>query len=276
MNCFNQGEGFVSKTKKVLVIGDAHAAPNQCLKRFNAAGRLAAEARVDAVVDIGDFADMESLLDIESGRKSDASIDGKRLDADIAAAVEARDRFKAGMDQKAKGKRWKPRLVATIGNHEGPRIDRLKAVLPQIGDLVNVDDLGYSQYGWEAYPHFEPAWVEGVAFCHSWKARASSRPIGGVNFSRAVSNAYPGEFSRVSGHSHKFSVGSFSNGMRGSSPHYVIEAGCFFNVDSPLHAWARGDVSGWTSGLLLLEVQDAYVRGVNFIDYARVLKEWAK
>ena len=97
-------------TSKILVIGDAHAKPGVSNRRFDWLGKFIADTKPDVVVDIGDWADMESLSSYDKGKRS---FEGRRYKRDVEAAIDARERVNYGM----RGMSRRPTLVALTGNH---------------------------------------------------------------------------------------------------------------------------------------------------------------
>ena len=50
-----------------------------------------------------------------------------------------------------KDKRWNPRLVFTLGNHEN-RIERATNADPKLDGLISYKDFQLEEFGWEVYP----------------------------------------------------------------------------------------------------------------------------
>jgi hypothetical protein len=75
-----------------------------------------------------------------------------------------------------KKKRWNPRLVLTLGNHED-RINRAVNYDRKLEDLMSIDDLGYERFGWEVIPFLKPIIIDGVAYAHYFCSGVMGRPI---------------------------------------------------------------------------------------------------
>jgi len=110
----------MSRFKTHLVIPDAHAKPGVSNSRFDLLGKHILATKPDVIVNIGDFADMESLSSYDKGKKS---AELRRYKADVEAAKDALAKTFAPMEeynkqQRKNGKKqYKPRMVMTIGNH---------------------------------------------------------------------------------------------------------------------------------------------------------------
>lgn len=164
---------------KILVIPDTQVKPNQSVDFLRWIGEYAAVKKPDVIVQIGDFADMESLSSYDVGKKS---FEGRTYKADIEQA-------KLGMatlmqpikDEQQKlidnhKPRWNPRLILTLGNHEN-RIDRAIDYDRKLDGLISVNDLEYEKWGWEVYPFLEVVVVENIAFSHYFTSGVMGRPV---------------------------------------------------------------------------------------------------
>lgn len=191
-------------TKQILVIPDSHAAPNESLARFDWIGQLIAERQPDIIVDIGDRADLASLSTYDKGTKG---FEGRRYKDDIRAVHEANELLEAPMRElnekliRGKRKRYRPRKIITMGNHE-QRILRACNAQPELDGVLSYDDLGYEALGWEVCDFLEAVEVEGILFSHYFVSGVMGQPIGGVNAAR--SHLLKIHKSCISGHSHLF------------------------------------------------------------------------
>ena len=262
------------KTSKVhLVIGDSHAHCEEGNQRFEALGRMVKDIKPDCVIDIGDSADMSSLLGIETGSKSPI-FEGFSYWKDINAYHDAKGRYHHYL----KGSRNHPRHVRLIGNHED-RITRLLDVEPRFRGVIGLEDLEDEEFGWEVVPFLEPIGIDGVAYSHYFKSPGSKRPISGVVPTRAVLLKYPGSFTRVFGHSHSF--GFFEDAEGSPGDHFrkisVLNAGCFFSPKMSGMRWSGTDKNRWRSGILLIDVEsNGQLRSFKWFDYWDVLREWGR
>lgn len=177
---------------KIVVIGDLHAHPDYDLKRFEEAGRLVAQEQPDVVVQIGDWADMCSI----NSHGSKLELESRRLREDIEVTRESLALFD---DPIRKRKKKLPRKVLTKGNHEF-FIDRLVAQHPNLQSSVSVEQLGFSEFGWEVHEYRRAVEIAGFHFVHhlgsqTGRAARVDSPSNGV---RAMG------VSTVVGHSHTY------------------------------------------------------------------------
>jgi hypothetical protein len=257
-----------------LIIGDAHAHCEEGNQRFEALGRMVKSIKPDCVIDIGDSADMSSLLGIESGSKGPI-FEGFSYWKDIDAYQDAKERYHHYL----KGVSKYPRHIKLTGNHED-RITRLLAIEPRFIGVLGMEDLGDDDFGtngWELYPFLEPILVDNVAYSHYFKSPGSNRPISGVVPTRSVLMKYPGSFTRVFGHTHSFGFFEDADGAPGDHFKKIssINAGCFFSQKMSGMRWSGTDKNRWRSGILVIEVEsNGQLRSWRWVDYWDVLKEW--
>lgn len=233
----------------VLVIGDSHSAPHQSLRRYRWLGRLCADLQPAVIVDIGDWWSMEALSAFE--RPGSLRFEGRRYWEDIDAGVAAQEVFRDGLER---GKRYKPRLIRTLGNHEH-RITKAGEADARFIELFTLDDLRSERYGWEQYPFLRSAIVGGVHFSHYFCSPGTGRAIAGngANPPRLLFQKH--KIAAVWGHSHTFS--HWIEPAYDGAFFHVANAGCFFEHDEP---WAGEDNRRWNRGLLYLR----NVRGGTF------------
>lgn len=153
---------------KVIVIPDVQSKPYDDFTFLTWVGKFIADEQPDVIVQIGDFADMESLCEYDKGKKS---FEGRSYKKDIEAARDAMAHLMAPILKKQvklesnHRKRWNPSLVLTLGNHEN-RINRAVELDRKLEDLISVKDLGYESFGWEVIPFLKPIVINGVLFVH--------------------------------------------------------------------------------------------------------------
>ena len=164
---------------KILVLPDAQVKPDVDISYLGWIGQYIVDKKPDVVVNIGDFADMQSLSSYDVGKKS---FEGRRYKDDIEAAhigmdllldplVKYNERAVSNHD-----KRYNPRLVLTTGNHEN-RINKAINNDPKLDGTIGVEDLNYEEFGWEVYPFLQPVTIEGVSFCHYFPSGVLGRPV---------------------------------------------------------------------------------------------------
>jgi hypothetical protein len=164
---------------KHLIIPDCQVKPGVDISYLKWIGEYAAEKKPEVIVCIGDFADMPSLSSYDVGKKS---FEGRTYKADVESTKEAMNLLmKPIKDEQErlirnKDKRWNPRLILTLGNHED-RINRAINLDRKLDGLVSVGDLGYEELGWEVHPYLEVVVVDGVAYSHYFTTGVMGRPV---------------------------------------------------------------------------------------------------
>jgi hypothetical protein len=164
---------------KHLIIPDCQVKPGVDISYLKWIGEYAAEKKPEVIVCIGDFADMPSLSSYDVGKKS---FEGRTYKADVESTKEAMSLLmKSIQDEqqrliKNKDKRWNPRLILTLGNHED-RINRAINLDRKLDGLISVGDLEYEKLGWEVHPYLEVVVVDGVAYSHFFTTGVMGRPV---------------------------------------------------------------------------------------------------
>lgn len=208
---------------KFIVIPDVQAKPSDDFTFLKWVGNFIADEQPDVIVQIGDFADMESLCEYDKGKKS---FEGRSYKKDIEAAQTAMAYLMAPILKKqvklelGHRKRWNPRLVLTLGNHEN-RINRAIELDRKLEDLVSVYDLGYWQYDWEVIPFLQPIVIGGVAFSHYMCSGMMGRPV-----SNAKLLCEKMHMSTVVGHQQGRDI-AFSNRADGKRITCIIAGSCY-------------------------------------------------
>jgi hypothetical protein len=164
---------------KIMVIPDGQVKSGVPMSHWTWAGKYAALKRPDIIVNLGDWADMESLSSYDKGKKS---FEGRRYKKDIDSIKKAITMFEKPIndlnDELAKQhkKRYNPRKIITLGNHEH-RIVRAVESSPEYEGIIGLDDLPYKEHGWEVYPFLQVVIIEGVAFSHYFTTGIMGRPV---------------------------------------------------------------------------------------------------
>ena len=143
----------------IAVIPDCQVRDGVPTDHLTWAGKYITAKRPDVIVCIGDFADMPSLSSHDTGTRA---FEGRRYRKDIDAARRGMDKLITPLGQ-AKG--YSPRMVLTLGNHED-RITRTIESDAKLDGTISLDDLEYSEAGWQVYPFLKGVKIGGVTFCH--------------------------------------------------------------------------------------------------------------
>lgn len=164
---------------KHLIIPDTQVKPGGTYEHLTWAGEYAVEKKPEVIIHIGDHWDMPSLSVYDVGKKG---FEGRKYTDDIGAGKEALLAFMAPINaynkkaKKDKKKRYKPRLVFCLGNHE-QRIERAVESDRKLEGLISYDDLGLEEMGWEVYDYLEPIVIDGVAYSHFFTSGVMGRPV---------------------------------------------------------------------------------------------------
>lgn len=228
--------------RKILVVPDAHARPNESNRRFDALGNFIVDKRPDVVVSIGDFADMGSLCSYDRGTRS---AEGRRYQEDVECSADAISRVMTPVDAAyRKSKRKRPEFYITLGNHEN-RIDRAANQSPELYGKLSIDDLKFKEHGWSVVPFLSPLVLEGICFIHYLPSGPLGRPTSGVNHARSL--VLKGMMSVVVGHSHQRDF--YETTRIDGNKMFGLVVGCY---DEGEHSYAEGTQQNWWSGLVML------------------------
>lgn len=161
------------------IIPDAQVKPNVPLDHLEWCGEWLADKKPDVIVCLGDFADMESLSSYDVGKKS---FEGRRYTKDIEVARKAMDILMKPIRQEqyrlieGKRKRWNPKLILTLGNHE-TRINKAVDNDSKLEGLLRIEDLGYEEHGWEVHPYLQVIVQDGICYSHYFTSGILGRPV---------------------------------------------------------------------------------------------------
>jgi hypothetical protein len=246
----NDQDYSLTKTKTgktILVIPDSHDDPLVSQERYEWLGKLIVKLRPDIVVELGDFADLNSISHYDKGT---VRAENKRLERDITSAKEARRLLTAPLRQlqqaqrSSKHKVYKPRLIALAGNHEY-RIQRYMEDNPTLYGMWTQDVSGAKEQGWEFYNFGEVVEVEGIKFCHFFTKRSSNKGYSGDYMTMHMVRDI--QQSCIQGHSHRFEFRTFKTPF--GKPVNVVVAGCYFGHHQD---YAGNDNNSWWRGVLVL------------------------
>ncbi len=158
---------------RVAFLPDVQAKPKVSTRFLTWAGQYLADQRPDLILQVGDFADMESLSTYEDG--GSLSAQSKRYIADIDASKRAMD---ALLTPIAKVRGYNPRKVLTLGNHEHRIVRAVESNPRHLEGVFSLADLEYEKFGFEVFDFLRPVVVNGVAFSHYFCSGQMGRPIG--------------------------------------------------------------------------------------------------
>jgi hypothetical protein len=200
--------------RKHMVIPDCQVTPDSPTDHLDWIGRYIVDQKPDVIVQIGDFADMESL----STYASQKEIEGKRYRKDIDCARTAMMRLMKPLKDynqrmvNQKGKQYKPEMHLTLGNHEY-RIHRAIGNRSLMDGWMGLQDLGYEDFGWTVHDYLRPVTIDGITYAHFFANPMSGRPYGGQSIDTRLKNI---GFSFTMGHQQVYMSGErpLNNGKR--------------------------------------------------------------
>lgn len=165
-------------TKKILVLPDVQAKEGVDFSYLSKIGQYVCDKRPDAIVCLGDFADMPSLSSYDIGKKA---FEGRRYSKDIFAAHMAQASLFGPLlalqaqQRRNKQKVYEPFKVMLLGNHEN-RIDRAINNDAKLEGLISTDDLCYHNYWDNVHSFLEVVTMNGIAFSHYFVTGVAGRP----------------------------------------------------------------------------------------------------
>lgn len=199
---------------RIAVIPDVQAKPGVDPRYLTAVGKYIAEKRPEVIVQLGDFADMESLSSYDKGKRK---FEGRRYTKDIDAAQRAMD---ALMWPIARAAGYTPRLELFLGNHED-RINRATNDTPELHGLISTDDLPYKDRGWRVHPFLEVEVIRDIAFSHYFTSGVMGRPV-----TTAAALLSKKHMSCIAGHQQGFMM-STANRADGKMLTGIIAGSCY-------------------------------------------------
>jgi hypothetical protein len=262
----------IPSTNKVLVIPDPHAHPDYDNDRFTALGRYIEEVQPDAIICLGDFADMESLSSYDKGKKS---FEGRRYKRDIRAAIDAQEELFSGItrinQQKAKlhKTRYRPLTLMAVGNHEG-RIDKAVNDHPELEGTIGVEDLRFQDF-WDYVVQFkETAVLNGTLISHYFVSGVKGAPIGGENPGKMLLRK--NHMSSIQGHAHYYDM---CNETRGDGRHMFGLVGGHYSHDDMVEGWNRDTKKFWRACVhLFTNLNEGSYDEYQFISQQSLLEKY--
>lgn len=257
-----KGCGYI----KVATIGDMHDSPFLGKSRFTALGQWIVRYQPDYVVQIGDWATMDSLnthIDnstTEAKTKPTFTMDLDSLKESLEALHAPIEAHNARCTRKNGLKPVKPKFVFTMGNHEA-RMLAYGNRNPEVGaDFHNRFVNIMNSFGWEVVPYKEYYYIEQVAFTHA-PHNGMGKPMGGENTSTNAANKLTHDL--VHGHTHRGQV--IRKPKIGDQNAFVtvIDLGTALPYGH-IEDYAKHGVCGWTWGAWELLIRNR-IEAWNFV-----------
>jgi predicted phosphodiesterase len=230
--------------KKHMVLPDAHFYPGDDFERAEMAGAFALKHKPDTVVCLGDWADMPSLSSYDVGKKS---FEGRRYSEDVQASRDALAAFDKPINEynlrQAKNRKvqYKPKKVMLGGNHDEGRILRVIEMDPRMEGTIDLDDLGFEEYGWDYQPYLLSKEIDGILYNHYFISGVMGNSISGENPAKTIIKK--NMHSSTAGHSHLKDEANVATPL--GKMVYGLVAGCYFEhsmvyARAVEHLWWRG------------------------------------
>ena len=232
-----------------LIIPDCQVRPGDDLSFLSWIGQYIIDKKPDVIVHLGDFADMPSLSSYDVGKKS---YEGRTYKDDVDVAYEGmmslfKPIFAYNRRQaENKKKQYKPKLVLTLGNHEA-RIDRAIELDRKLEGLISIEDLGYTDFGWEVVPFLKPIFIDGICYCHYLCSGAMGKPIAAAHLILQKKHN-----SCVVGHQQGRDV-AYSHKADGSQITAIIAGSCYLHDENYLNVQTNNH---WRGVIMLNEVNN--------------------
>lgn len=239
---------------RVLAIGDAHDDPHLPKDRFRWFGAHAKEMGADYVVQIGDWATLDSLNSHIPNDTLQAKTKSPFVD-DLASLQQSLDAFDAGLAGHACKKH------ITLGNHER-RAWIYEDQNPESAGLLTGPLLAaFEARGWTTSPYGQFWYLGGVAFVHV-PLNTLGKAYGGQKAeSGAIANAAVHDI--VFGHTHR--ERKHTEPKLGPFNHVnIVNLGCALPYGH-IEKYAEHNLNGWTWGVYELRIRGGHVEGAKFV-----------
>ena len=242
----------------VVVLGDAHDDPRLDKHRFFYMGRYIRQVEPDAVVQIGDFATLDSMCKYPPVSFNEMYGRPITITEDLESFNNALQALKEGMGdfEPPYGK------AVTLGNHEARMFSgaiRAQEQRAGFGDLAFSSYCKLLQaYGWTITDYGDFIFLGGVGFTHAPFTKMG-RPYGGKTAERQVASA--SRFDIVMGHSHEHKVAT--EPKIGGDWNRVINAGCTL-PEGYVENYAKHSNHGWSHGVLRVHIRDGHIKDYNW------------
>ena len=163
-----------NESRSHCMIPDCQVTPDTPTNHLEWIAQYIVDKQPDVIVNIGDFADFESLSSYDKGRKAS---EGRRVLADFDAANKA-NKLLTDPINAAEG--YNPEMHLTLGNHEN-RVNRAVEADASLDGFLSLDNLNYADTGWTVHPFLDQVVLDGVAYSHFFANPMTGKPYGGTN-----------------------------------------------------------------------------------------------
>jgi hypothetical protein len=239
-----------SEKLRLICIGDAHDTPAIPDKsRFELIGQYVRSIKPDVVVQIGDFADLDSL----NSHVPNQTLDGKlkpSFESDMGSFNLALQAMSLDGIEKH----------CTLGNHER-RLWLYEQNNPEMaGKLSATIDSIFHNNGWTYSPYGQITYYGGVGFVHAALNRLG-KTYGGKNAEQTIANDSIHDL--VIGHSHTDRKHRAPK-IGGNHEVQIINVGCAL-PQGYMFPYANHATTGWSYGIADMTIQHGHVQSYHFI-----------
>lgn len=235
---------------RVVCIGDAHDSPAiEDKSRFTWIAKYIKREKPDIVIQIGDFATLDSL----NTHVGNETYHGKAKPSFIADMISFNKALEA---MPIEG----PEKHCTLGNHER-RLYLFEDRAPEAYGMMQHElQSVFDRHKWTFSPYGMPYVVGGVSFVHC-ALNSLGKSYGGKNAEGTIANDAVGDW--VIGHSHRERMHRAAK--LGANNHVkIINVGCAL-PDGHIEDYAQHTLTGWSHGIADMTIQHGHVQDYRFV-----------
>lgn len=218
---------------KHFVIPDLQVKPDVPLNHCEWIGKYIVEKTPDAVINLGDHADMTSLSTYDRGK---LDFEGRRFEKDMEAAEFANSLLMTPLSESS---RWEDTETHILyGNHEN-RIERFVQENPELAGFVSLTALNYAAWYDHVHEFLKPVVIDGVSYAHYFYNPNTGRPYGGMIQTKLKNVG----MSFTQGHCQGLDYGlrTLNNG---NQQHGLIAGSCYLHREKYLGPQGHGHWNG--------------------------------
>ena len=237
---------------RICCIGDAHDTPGLSKERFRWIGEHINATRPDVVVQIGDFATVDSL----NSHEGNETLKGRAKPSfgdDMKSFLEALETLNEPI-------KYTPEKHCTLGNHER-RIWNYENKNPEMDGQLSMDLMGkLEKTGWTASPYPALQMYGGVGFNHA-AINSMGKTCGGKNAEATISNEAVCDL--VIGHSHRHRSWSAAKISPTNRSVKIYNVGCAL-PHGHIEDYAKHTLTGWHWGVADFLIRDGHIADDSF------------
>lgn len=246
---------------RVVCIGDAHDSPNIPDKsRFEYMGLYINEIKPDIVIQIGDFATLDSL----NGHIPNETYQGKSKPSFMADMVSFNEALDAMQIEGAE-------RHCTLGNHER-RLYHFEDRAPEAYGMMQCElQKVFERHKWTFSPYGMPYIVGGVSFVHC-ALNSLGKSYGGKNAENTIANDAIGDW--VIGHSHRERMHRAAK-LGANNFVKIVNVGCAL-PDGFIEDYARHTLTGWSYGISDMTIHNGHIQDYHFVSMNHLDERYGK